>query len=196
MVVVAPVRWVRGWEFPAAGFYQIDPAHSMIGFDVRHMMLARIHGRFRAFSGTIHVSDTVEQTCIELSIEAGSIDTLHDERDAHLRGGDFFDSDAFPEITYRSRAVQFTGGRMLIEGDLTIRGITQPVQSVAQLTGECADPRGRSRIAAVASAQISLADWDITWNRALTNGGFLVGRDVRISVEIEAVQDEKRHAAI
>jgi polyisoprenoid-binding protein YceI len=184
----APTRTVRGHEVPPPGRWSIDPAHSELQFIARHMMIAKVRGRFREFSGTLNIAEVPEQSWVEVTIKAASIDTGDQQRDAHLRSPDFLDVERYPELRFRSTSVrEGDGDRWQVTGDLTIRDVTRPVTLDVEYCGAATDPWGKLRAGFLASTEIDREEFDITWNQALESGGFLVGRGVRIEADIEAV---------
>jgi polyisoprenoid-binding protein YceI len=183
-------RTVAGREIPPPGRWRIDPAHSEIQFVARHMMIARTRGRFREFSGTITIAEVPEQSSVEVTIVAASIDTGDAQRDAHLRSPDFLDVERYPEIRFRSTEVRPAGDdRWEVTGGLTIRDVTRPVTLDVEFCGVATDPWGSLRAAFLASTEINREDFDVSWNQALESGGFLVGKGVRIELDVEAVRE-------
>ncbi|HZA76305.1 MAG TPA: YceI family protein [Acidimicrobiales bacterium] len=167
----------------------IDPAHSDVQFVARHMMISKVRGRFREFEGWLHIAERPEDSSVEVVIQAASIDTGDSQRDAHLRSPDFLDVEQFPEIRFRSTSVRPAGDddRYEVVGDLTIRGVTRPVTLDVEFEGIAVDPWGGTRAGFVASGEINREDFDVTWNQALETGGFLVGKGVRVELDVEAV---------
>jgi polyisoprenoid-binding protein YceI len=172
--------------FLEAGTWTIDPAHTSIGFSVKHLMAARVRGRFDSFSGTITAADTPEESAVEVSIDAASIDTGIEDRDEHLRSGDFLDAENFPTLTFASTDVRESDSGWEIEGDLTIRGVTKPVVLEADFGGVVEDPWGNEKAIFSAATTIEREDWGLTWNQALEAGGWLVGKKVKIEIEAQA----------
>lgn len=186
----APTRTVDGLELPAAGRYELDLSHSSVGFSVRHLMVSRTRGRFADFSGTIVIGEDPLDSSVEVSIKAASIDTRDDGRDEHLRSADFFDVEQHPELTYRSTKVTpAAGGTWLVEGDLTIAGVTNPVPLTVTFEGGVVDPWGSARIGFEAVAEVDREAFGLSWNQALETGGFLVGKAVKIEIVAEAVAE-------
>lgn len=167
----------------------IDPAHSDVQFVARHMMISKVRGRFREFEGWLDIAERPEDSSVEVVIQAASIDTGDSQRDAHLRSPDFLDVEQFPEIRFRSTSVRPAGDddRYEVVGDLTIRGVTRPVTLDVEFEGIAVDPWGGTRAGFVASGEINREDFDVTWNQALETGGFLVGKGVRVELDVEAV---------
>jgi len=181
---------------PTAGTWQVDPSHSSVAFSVRHLMITNVRGRFAKFSGTVHVGDTPEASSVEVAIDAASIDTGHEERDAHLRSADFLDVERYPTVGFRSTRVEQVGeDRLRVTGDFTIRDVTRQVVLDVRYEGAANDPWGNSRAAFSASAEIDREDFGVTWNQALETGGFLVGKTIKVEIEVEAVRAADAQAA-
>jgi len=171
--------------------WQIDPAHSEIGFEVKHMMFATVRGRFRVVEGTLVLGEGASggRSRVAAVIETASIDTGHAQRDEHLRSPDFFDMGRYPTLTFESRSVRRgEGGKLTVAGDLTIRGVTRPVSLDVTESGRGVDPWGNERVGFTATTAIDRRDFGLTWNQALEAGGILVGNEVRIRLEIQAVE--------
>jgi polyisoprenoid-binding protein YceI len=183
------VRVVEGEEIPAAGSYALDPSHSQVGFAVRHVMVSKTRGRFSDFAGTVEIGENPLESSVAVTIQTASIDTRDEQRDGHLRSGDFFDAEAFPTMTYESRSVRKVGeGRYIVDGDLTIKGVTKPVPLELNFEGGAADPWGGVRIGFSAKAELDREAFGLTWNQALETGGVLVGKKVSIEIEAEAIR--------
>lgn len=176
-------------ELPEPGTWEIDPAHSSIEAVARHMMVTRVRGHFASFSGTITVAEQPEQSRIEATIDAASIDTREPKRDEHLRSPDFLDVDNHPTITFTSRRVTPAGDhRFEVEGDLTIRGVTRQVTLDVEYHGTTTDPWGQQRALLSARTRLSRDDFGMTWNQALEAGGVLVSKHLDVEIEISAVR--------
>jgi len=170
------------------GLWTIDPAHTQAEFGVRHMMISTVRGRFAEVAGTITVDpDDLASTSVDVRIGANSIDTGNEDRDKHLRSADFFDVESHPEITFRSSRVNAVNGRLEVHGDLTIRGTTREVVLDAEELGAGLDPWGQQRVAFRGETRINRKDFGLTWNQALEAGGVLVGDEVRITLEVQAI---------
>ena len=184
------VRIVDGAEVPAAGAYALDASHSQVGFAVRHLMVSKTRGRFSDFAGTIQIGENPLDSSVEVTIQAASIDTRDEQRDGHLRSGDFFDAEAYPTLSYASRSVRPAGkdGQYVVEGDLTIKGVTQPVPLELTYEGGATDPWGGVRVGFSAKAELDREAFGLSWNQALETGGVLVGKKVTIEIEAEAVK--------
>jgi len=175
-------------EVPVAGEYTIDPAHTSVEFVGRHLMITKVRGRFPDVSGTITVDEEPERSHVEVELEVASLDTGNPDRDAHLQSPDFFDADKFPSITFRSTRVEAsTSGTWTVTGDLTVRDVTRPITLEVDFDGANASPTGDERIAFSAATEVDREDWGLTWNVALETGGVLVGKKVRIELNVQAV---------
>jgi polyisoprenoid-binding protein YceI len=175
------------------GTYDIDPAHSSLEFAAKHAMVTTVRGRFSDFDGSLHLDGTdPSKSRAEVNIRVGSLDSRSDQRDEHLRGGDFFDVEKYPEITFRStRAAAGKGDdEYRIWGDLTIRGVTREVELELTYTGSAQDPWGKARVGFEGHATVNRKDWGLNWNVALEAGGILVGEKVKLNLDIAAVKRE------
>jgi polyisoprenoid-binding protein YceI len=172
------------------GEYSIDTAHSRIGFHARHAMVTKVRGAFNEFVGTLHLDGTdPSQSSAAVTIQATSIDTRNADRDAHLRGNDFFNMEEFPTISFAStKAEQVDPDHYLLTGDLTIRGIARPVSIPFEFSGTVVDPWGNTRVGFEGSVVINRKDWGINFNAALEAGGLLVSEKVTLEFELSAVK--------
>ncbi len=172
--------------------YVVDPSHSTVGFTVRHAGIGKTRGTFGEFEGTVVVPDEGSWTGATASgtIQAASVDTRSQQRDDHLRSGDFFDVETFPVWTYQTTFVEGEDNDYKVTGDLTIHGVTLPVVIDVEYLGEATDPFGAQRIAFEGRTTISRKDYGLTWNAALEAGGVLVGDKITINLEIEAVKQD------
>ncbi len=170
--------------------WAIDAAHSSIEFAVKHMMFATVRGRFADVSGVITLDeDDASESRVEVSIATASVDTRDDHRDEHLRGDEFFAAERHPAITFRSTRVEPRGGNDLaVTGDLQINGVTRQVVLDASWNGRGVSPFGGELIAYSATTRINRKDFGLNWNAALEAGGVLVGDEVRITMDIEALR--------
>lgn len=176
-------------SLPAPGVWELDPAHTTVGFVARHLMVTKVRGRFTGVSGSITVAERPEDSCVEVTIDAASVDTREEARDNHLRSPDFLDVEHYPTITFRSTGVRHLGGnRWAVDGELTIRGVTRPVTLDVTYEGAVRDPWGGERIGFSATTEIDRDDWGVSWNVPLEAGGLLVGKKVKIEIEAEAVR--------
>lgn len=176
--------------------WKIDPSHSLVEFTVKHMMIAKTRGRFNRYDGTLNLDlEHPERSVIEGTIEAESLDTNEPNRDTHLRSADFFDVENHPQLTFRSTRIEPQGGdRYRVVGDLTIRGTTNEVVLDVVNEGQTQDPWGNQRIGFSATTTVNRKDFGLTWNMALETGGFIVGDEVKISIEGEVVQQQEQPA--
>ena len=170
-----------------AGTWTIDPVHSEVGFSVRHMMVSKVRGRFTRFSGEIVTADDPTRSSVTAEIDLSSIDTGQDQRDAHIRSADFFEVETYPTMTYRSTGVRGHGSDYILDGELTLKGITKSVPLVLELNGFGPDPYGGTRAGFTASGEINRRDFNVNFNAPLQNGGVVVSDKVTLHLEIEAV---------
>ncbi|MDA0270447.1 MAG: YceI family protein [Chloroflexi bacterium] len=170
--------------------WNLDTAHTEVGFSVKHMMVANVKGRFHGVTAEIAIDeDHPERSTVLAEIETGTVDTRQPDRDTHLRSGDFFDSERFPLMTFRSTEVRRTGeGQFAITGDLTIRDVTKPVTLTGVLSGPLSDVYGGRRAGIDVSGEIEREAWGLGWNVAMEAGGVMVGKRVKIVIEGEIVQ--------
>ncbi|ASU83402.1 YceI family protein [Nocardiopsis gilva YIM 90087] len=166
------------------GTWKIDPTHSQIGFSVRHMMISRVRGRMEKFSSSLAVDDDPLASSVSATIDATSIDTDNGERDAHIRSADFFDVAAFPEWTFTSTGVRQDGAAFLLDGDLTIKGVTRPVELRMEFNGTSTDDFGFTRARFHAETELSRRTFGVDIEMPMDGGGMVVGD--RVAVEIDA----------
>ncbi|GAA1581911.1 YceI family protein [Kribbella sancticallisti] len=173
------------------GDYTIDTAHSRLGFVARHAMVAKVRGGFDEFEGSAHLDgDKPANSSARVTIQAKSIDTRNKQRDDHLRSNDFLDMDNHPEITFVSTAVEPTGDdHFKVSGDLTIRGVTKPVDIDFEYTGTAVDPFGNTRVGLEGSVVLNRKDFGVSWNAAIEGGGVLVSEKVTLEIEISAIKN-------
>jgi polyisoprenoid-binding protein YceI len=168
------------------GTWTIDPSHSEVSFSVRHLMVSKVRGAFARFGGAVTTAEHPSLTSVEATIEMDSVDTRDERRDAHLRSGDFFDVERYPLMTYRSTAVRPDRDGYVVEGQLTLHGVTRPVELKVELNGVSADPWGGTRAGFSATTEINRRDFGIDISMPLEGGGVVVGDKVGVSLEIEA----------
>ena len=176
---------------PAPGSYSIDPSHSHVGFAVKHFGLAKVRGEFTSFEGTITVADPATDSSVSVSIDAASFDSGDEGRDTHVRSADFLDVHEFPTLAFASSDVRADGDGWVVTGDLTIHGTTRSVELATELEGAIDDPYGMERIAFSASTEIDRTEFGLTWNQALEGGGLVVGKSVKITIDVEAVRPKE-----
>lgn len=171
--------------------WKIDSDHAQVGFKVRHLMVSNVRGNFDKVSGVVDIDDSdITRSSVKVTIDTASVNTGIARRDEHLRSADFFDTARFPAMTFVSRKIAKNGsGRLLVTGDLTIRGVTKTVVlDVEGPTAELKDPWGMMRRGVSASARINRKDYGLVWNKVLEAGGVAVGDDVEIHVEVELIK--------
>ncbi|MEU0075642.1 YceI family protein [Streptomyces sp. NPDC006332] len=173
------------------GDYTIDPAHSSIGFVARHAMVTNVKGKFLDFSGSLHL-DGADPSASTASIDVtmDSIDTGSADRDGHLKSSDFFKTDEFPAMTFRSTSAEALGGDdYRITGDLEILGVTRPLSIDLEFNGAAKDPFGNERVGFEGKAEILRSEWGLTWNAALETGGVLVSDKIKLNFDISAIRN-------
>lgn len=177
--------------------WDFDLSHSSVNFFVRHLMVSKVHGRFHTWGGSLTLdSDDITRSTVNVTIDAASIDTREEKRDAHLRSADFFDAENFPKLAFKSTSVKRVSDEELeVLGDLTIRGETRPVTLKVESNGQIKDPWGGTRAGFSAKASISRKEFGLHWNALLETGGVVVGDKIEISLEIEAIQKAATQAA-
>lgn len=181
----------------ATNTWAFDTVHSAVGFSVRHLVFAKVRGRFTSWSGSLQLNDDdLAQSSVDVAIDAASIDTGTPDRDTHLRSPDFFDAEAFPKLSFKSKRIEALGGdRYRVYGDLTIRDVTREVALESEFSGRAKDPWGNDRVAFTAKASIDRHEFGLKWNQALETGGVLVGERVDIEIEVQAVKAAATRAA-
>ncbi len=174
-------------EFPGykAGTWTLDPSHSEVQFSVRHMMISKVRGTFGVKAATLTAPENPLEATVEATVDVASIDTKDEGRDNHLRSADFFDVETYPTMEFRSTGVRIENGDFLVDGNLTIKGITKPVTFDFDFGGFGTDPWGNYKAGATAKAVINREDFGLTWNAALETGGVLVGKDVTIELDLQ-----------
>jgi polyisoprenoid-binding protein YceI len=173
-------------QLPPPGKYELDVTHTAVEFVARHI-ISKVRGRFTEFSGTIDVAEKPEDSSVQVEIKTASVQTNQEQRDEHLKSGDFFDFEKYPVMTFNSTAVRPTGADTFeLDGELNIKDITRPVTLTGEYHGVGTGMNGEVVFGASAKTTIDREDWDITWNMAIEAGGFLVGKKVDIEIEVEA----------
>jgi polyisoprenoid-binding protein YceI len=169
--------------------WNIDSSHSGVHFTVRHLVISKVRGSFGKYQGTIDFdAENPAASKVAVRIDAASIDTREEKRDAHLRSPDFFDVEKFPELTFTSTKVEKSGDDYRVSGELTIHGVTQPVVLEAEFLGNGKDPWGNERIGFAAKTTVNRKDFGLSWNQALETGGVLVGEKIEIALDVQAVK--------
>jgi len=169
------------------GTWAIDPLHSEVGFSVRHIMVSKVRGRFTKFSGELVTADDVLASSVTAEIDLASIDTGSEQRDGHIRSADFFDVENHPLMTYRSTGLAATADGYVVDGELTLKGVTKSVPLALEVNGFGPDAYGGTRAGFTATAEINRQDFGVSWSAALETGGVVVADKVTIHLEIEAV---------
>ena len=191
-------RQYHGAPVPAAGVYDLDQAHTTVEFVARHLMITKVRGRFAGFSGVVQVAEAPEESSVEVTIDAASVHTSQEQRDAHLRSADFLDVENHPTLTFKSTGVQLADdGTWKVTGDLTILGVARSVVLDVEFDGANTTPWGTQAVAFSASTEIDREDWGLTYNQALEAGGVVVSKKVRIELNVEAIlrQEQAEGAA-
>ncbi|MGV8911689.1 MAG: YceI family protein [Rhodoglobus sp.] len=173
-----------------AGTWQIDAAHSTVAFTVKHLMISKVRGTFDGFSGTIVSSENPAENSVTATIDMATVNTNQPDRDGHLRNNDFFKVDEFPTATFVSTSVSIDGDDLTIDGELTLRGVTKPVTLTGEIGGVATNPYGQTVAAASASAVINRTDFGVNYNAALETGGVLLGENITLSFDLQAVLDQ------
>ena len=170
------------------GVWTLDMSHSEVGFSVRHAGISKVRGRFNEATAEARVGDSLADASLHASIKTASFDSGDANRDAHVRGADFFDVEKYPDMTFRATGIRGDGEDYVLTGDLTIRDVTKPVDLEVEFTGIAVDPFGATRAGFSAETDISRKEFGLTWNAALEAGGLLVSDKVKISVEAAMVK--------
>jgi polyisoprenoid-binding protein YceI len=186
---VTTTREFQGLRIPAAGTYVLDAAHKRVGFVVRHLMVSKVRGNFGEASATITIGEDPLQSSVTATIATESVFTGQPDRDNHLRTGDFFEVAKYPTIEFRSTGItSFEGNEFVLEGELTIKGITKPVELLVEFEGVGRSPYGHDVFGFSATTEIDREDWGLTYNMALESGGVMIGKKVKIEIEGEAIR--------
>lgn len=171
------------------GTWAVDPSHSTVGFQVKHMGIATVRGTFGEFEGTLEVGDDLSTAKVRGKVKAASIDTAEDARDDHLRSADFFDAEQYPELTFESTAIeQLDDEAFRVTGNLTLHGTTREVVLHADVQGTDTDPWGNDRVGLEITGQLNRGDFDMTFNQALGSGNMLVSDKVKLALDVSAVK--------
>ena len=185
----ATARVIDGREVPPAGHYAVDASHSSVEFVARHLVVAKTRGRFTSYDADVEIGERPEDSKLSVTIDAASISTGDDGRDGHLRSPDFLDLENHPSITFESTSVEpGKGGAWLVNGDFTVRGVTKPLTLDVEFNGVTTDPWGNNKAFFSASGELDRDEYGVSWNQPLANGGVVVGKKVKIELEIEAAQ--------
>ncbi len=188
MSELGPTRSVDGLELPVPATWVIDPLHTSLAFEARHAMVTRMRGRFRALSGSFTIAEQPEDSSVEVTIDAASLDTNHPVADEHLRGEHYLDVANFPELTFRSTKVEHVDGdRWQVTGDLKIRDISRPIVLDATLNGVIPmEYAAKAKLGFTATGEFDRRDYGMEFNIPLATGGVVVGNEVRLTLDVEA----------
>ena len=182
-------RTVGGVALPSIGTYDIDAAHTQVGFVVRHMAVSKVRGRFERFSGVLEVAEEPTASTLQVEVDTASIDTHDESRDAHVRSADFLDVEQFPSMTFATTGIATARpGEWKVTGDLTIRGVTKPVTLDVTIEGVVMDPYGNERAGFTARGTIDRDEFGVSFNAVLDSGGLVVSKKVSLEIEAEAVK--------
>ena len=167
--------------------WKIDSTHTQVGFSVKHLAISTVRGRFSKVDGVGETDASGHLSKAAITIDAASIDTNQEQRDAHLRSADFFDAESYPSLSFESTKITQDGADISIEGNFTMRGVTKPLTLTGETAPTVKDPWGMQRTALTLEGKLNRKEWGLTWNQALEFGGLMVGEDVKLSIELEAV---------
>ncbi|MCB0339453.1 MAG: polyisoprenoid-binding protein [Bdellovibrionales bacterium] len=176
-----------------AAEYKIDADHSTVGFRIKHLSISTVPGRFKTFQGSLQFDpNNIASSKANVSIDVSSINTEQSKRDDHLRSADFFDVSKFPTMTFETTSVEpISKDTFNALGNLTLHGVTKPVTLKVEFTGSALDPWGNERVAFSATTTLNRKDFGLTWNKLLETGGLVVGEEVKIDIEIEAIKEKQ-----
>ena len=183
-LVLAGAVFLSAGDAPKAGTYTVDASHSKVGFEISHLVIATVEGRFGEFEGKITAADDFSKTTFEATIQAASIDTDEKKRDDHLRAPDFFDTNKYKEITFKSKSVSGKPGKFKVVGDLTIRGVTKEVTLNGKYTGTVNDPWGNTKAGFKLKGEINRQDFGLSWSKMIEVGP-VVGDEVELDIKLE-----------
>lgn len=169
------------------GTWQIDPTHTEVRFSVRHLAISKVRGQFEQFEGTVVVAEQIEDSKVDVAIDVASVNTNQEQRDEHLRTSDFFQADQHPKITFTSTGVRVDGDDIVISGDLTMRGVTKPVELEAEFGGVTVDGYGNTKAGFEAETKINRHDFGVAWNAPTEAGGLTLGDTVTITIDAQLV---------
>lgn len=170
-----------------AGTWKLDPTHSEVSFSVRHLAISKVKGTFQTFDVTAVTAENPLESTIEATIDIASVKTGQEARDQHLATSDFFAADEHPQMVFRSTGIREHGDDLLIDGELTLRGVTKPVTLKTELGGITTDGYGQTKLGAEATTKIDRTEFGVNWNAALEAGGFTLGNDVTINLDVQFV---------
>jgi len=180
---------VQATQIPGyvAGKWTIDPVHSYVGFTVRHMMVSKVRGHFTEFSGELTTAEDPLQSSVTATIDLRSIDTSNGQRDDHIRSADFFEVETHPHMNYRSTGIREEDGEFILDGELTLKGVTRQVPLALEISGFGPDAMGGTRCGFSASGEVNRSDFGVSYNGPIPGGGTVISEKVQINLDIEAV---------
>jgi polyisoprenoid-binding protein YceI len=185
LTTAATETGITGYE---AATWTIDPVHSEVGFSVRHMMVSKVRGRFSTFSGQLVTAADPTKSSVTAEIDLGSINTGQEQRDAHIKSADFFEVETYPTMTYKSTGIRVQDGEYILDGDLTLKGVTKSVPLRLELQGFGPDAYGGYRAGFTATGELNRRDFNVNFNAPMQNGGVVVADKIQLHLEIEAVK--------
>lgn len=186
-MTVLSVETLPGYQ---TGTWTIDPVHTNIAFTIRHMMVSKVRGSFEGFSGTITTTDDPAESSVKVSIDVASVSTGVADRDGHLKSNDFFDVEQFPTIEFASTGVRVADGDIVLDGELTLHGVTKPVSLDVEFGGVAKSLYGQTVLGAEATTTLKRSEFGLEYNAALETGGVLLGDDIKVNIEVEASLNE------
>ncbi|WP_449277482.1 YceI family protein [Leucobacter sp. GX24907] len=172
------------------GTWKVDPTHSEVGFSIRHLAISKVRGKFEQFEATITTAENPLESNVSASAEVASVNTNQKDRDGHLRTGDFFEAEKYPQLTFVSTGVRAEGGDFKVDGELSMRGVTKPVTFDLEVGGFGEDPYGNYKVGFTATAVVKREDFGLTWNAPLEKGGLLLGSDVTVTLDVQAALEQ------
>lgn len=170
------------------GTWTIDPTHSDVSFTVRHMMVSKVRGSFKSFSGEIVIADDLTKSSVDATIDVDSFDTGNADRDAHIRSADFLEVERYPTMAFHSTQIRPAGDDYVVDGELTLHGVTRPVSLDLEVGGVTTDPYGNLRLGLSATTEINRRDFGIDITMPLDSGGVVVGDKVKITLDVAAIR--------
>jgi polyisoprenoid-binding protein YceI len=187
-----PQTGAREWQgatVPAPGTFVIDPTHTRVGFVAKHLMVTKVRGNFAEVEGSVTVAENALESSAQATMPAASITTGSADRDAHLISGDFLEVEKYPTVTYRSTGISgLKGDVFTVQGELTIKDVTRPVELAVEIDGVATDPWGGERVSITARGEIDREEFGLTWNVALEGGGVLVSKKIVLEIEAQGVR--------
>lgn len=183
----APTRTLAGHVLPAPGTWDIDPGHTDLSFVGRHFMVTKVRGRFTGVTGAVVIAEDITASHVEVTIDMTTVHSGSTVRDEHLRSAELFDVERYPQATFRSTSVAWSGSSGTVHGDLTIHGVTRNVPLQVTFEGYARDPWGGDRAIFSARTKVDREDFGVTWNMAVETGGVLVSKEIQIEIDLETV---------